>query len=197
MTRPAHFHHRKSIRLKGFDYTQPGAYFVTIAAWQREPLFAEVVDGKVLINPSGKVLDYYWNTLPLHFPVEIDAYVIMPNHIHAILFIVDPGVGAKRPEGIESLEDTFAPGCFAPTRPDDGRPRGTIPGSLGAIVQNFKSNTTREINRLRQKRGIPVWQRNYYERVIRNDSELDRIRLYIQDNPRRWAEDEENPSRTR
>jgi REP element-mobilizing transposase RayT len=64
-------------------------------------------------------------------------------------------------------------------------------------VQNFKSNTTREINRLRQTRGIPVWQRNYYERVIRNDAELDRIRLYIQDNPRRWAEDEENPNWTR
>ena len=113
------------------------------------------------------------------------------------------GVRAKRPEGSESLEDSFAPDCFpqgccaiAPTRLDDGRPRGTVPGSLGAIVQNFKSNTTREINRLRQTRGIPVWQRNYYERVIRNDAELDRIRLYIQDNPRRWGDDEENPNRT-
>lgn len=189
MTHPQHY--RRSIRLKDYDYTQPGGYFITLLAWQRECLFGQIVEGEMRLNPIGKVLEYYWKTLSAHFSVEIDEWVIMPNHFHAVLIIVDDGVRAKQPGKNISAEDIRSSGRFALT--EIKRPNGTVPGSLGAIIQNFKSNTTREINRQRQTPGLPVWHRNYYEHILRNDAELAQVRRYIRDNPRRWAEDEENP----
>jgi REP element-mobilizing transposase RayT len=150
-------HHRRSIRLRNYDYRQPGAYFVTINTHGGERLF----DDPVLRD----VAEAMWQRLPRHFPsVELDEWVVMPNHLHGILCIVDraPMDGARPEADVQS---------------------GARSGSLGAIVGNFKSVVTRRINRIRGTPGVPVWQRNYYERVIRNERELAAIRKYIRDNP--------------
>jgi REP element-mobilizing transposase RayT len=157
-------HHRRSIRLRQYDYTQPGAYFVTLVTHGRELTF----DDSVLC----RVAETMWQRIPRHFPfVELDECVVMPNHVHGILVIVDQNANNDTP------------------------PSGPASGSLGAIVGNFKSVTARRINRIRKTPGTPVWQRNYYERVIRNERELNAIRQYIRDNPAHWAEDRENPDR--
>ena len=163
----------------------------------RAILFGAVLDGQVQLNAYGQVAATMWGRLPRHFSqVELDAWVIMPNHIHGIFVIVDaPGKGdafpdarsepGDTPSGVSRLNGETSFGeCVAPT-----------PGSLGAIVGNFKSVTTRRINRTRKTPGAPVWQRNYYERIIRNQRELDAVRRYIRDNPAQWENDGENPDR--
>lgn len=180
---------RRSIRLKGYDYAQPGAYFVTICTQDRQCLFGDIAEGQTRLNTLGEVVLACWANLPHHFPhVELDAFVVMPNHVHGIVVITHRRGEASGP-------NTRIPGLAAP----DASPLldGTRPGSLGAIVQNFKSVSTRRINTMRSAPGLPVWQRNYYEHVIRNEHELDRIREYIASNPMQWAMDSENPDHVR
>jgi putative transposase len=122
-------HHRRSIRLKGYDYTQPGAYFVTMVTFRRECLFGEVIGGEMVLNPWGSVVDECWRAIPNHFPnVELGAYVVMPNHIHGIVVIREMGlsVGTRHASPL-------------PSNP----PRGVIPNFLGAIVGSVKSAVTR------------------------------------------------------
>jgi REP element-mobilizing transposase RayT len=175
-------HHRRSIRLKGYDYSQAGAYFVTICAQNRECLFGEIVDGEMRLNGQGEIVIACWDNLPCHFPhIELDAFVVMPNHVHGIIVIAyDTGGGRGKAFANPSK-------CCVPTK------RGSPGGSLCAVVQNFKSISTRKINQQRDARGAPVWQRNYYEHIIRDERELDRIREYIAANPAKWDEDTENP----
>jgi putative transposase len=190
-------HHRRSIRLKGYDYTQPGAYFVTIVTHDRETIF----DAPVF----RRVAETMWQRILRHSPqVELDEWVVMPNHIHGIIVIVDDSRdrGEAFPES-SSVEKDAVHGKGAsktnhPSRnasPLPESPCGPSPGSLGAIVGNFKSVTARRINRIRKMPGAPVWQRNYYERIIRDERELNAVRRYIRENPARWAEDRENPNR--
>ena len=168
-------HHRRSIRLKGYDYTQAGAYFVTICTQGRECLFGQVVEGKMRVNPFGEIVVWAWNDLPNHNPhVELDAFVVMPNHVHGIVLIVDDLVGA----GSEP-----APTMAMVTTRRHGLPE---------IVRQFKTFSARRINALRGTPGATVWQRNYYEHIIRNDHSLQRIREYITTNPLRWHLDREN-----
>ena len=163
-------HHRRSIRLKGFDYTRENAYFVTICTQNQACLFGEIVNGQIRLNDAGRVAQMMWKAIPAHFPhVEIDAWIVMPNHVHGIIIIV----GATH------------------ASPQSGPPKG----SLGAIVGSYKSAVSRQINQLHRTPGATVWQRNYYEHIIRDAAALDRIRKYISDNPAHWAEDMENPSR--
>ncbi|GAB4542868.1 MAG: transposase [Anaerolineales bacterium] len=169
-------HHRRSIRLKGYDYTQAGAYFVTIVTYQRESLFGEVVNGVMNLNSLGEIARREWfKTAELRPYVELyeDEFVVMPNHAHGILWMND-GVGAERRS--------------APTGAADEKPHVDA-GSLGAIVRAYKSAVTYAINATRQTRGMVVWQRNYYEHIVRNDADLKRIRDYIANNPLRWTED--------
>jgi putative transposase len=181
-------HHRRSIRLKGYNYSQPGAYWVTMVTQGREPLFGEIADGAMQLNTLGKIVWAIWSRLPAYFPIRHDEWVIMPNHIHGIIFILDHGRGeasaVKKPDRSELLSADASP---------QRAPIGTTPGSLGAIIQNFKSVSTRKINRARDVLGVPVWQRDYYERVVRDEVELAQFRQYIQQNPRRWMEDDEYP----
>ncbi len=194
---------RRSIRLKGYDYTQSGACFVTIVTHERELLFGD----PVLL----RVAETTWQRIPHHFPhVELDEWVVMPNHIHGIIVITD-AVGATYSANGASTEKAgsqYVTPCSAkratgnasplPTSPisaPSARPTGPPSGSLGAIVGNFKSVTSRRISRIRHTPGVRVWQRNCYEHIIRNERELNRIRQYIRDNPARWAEDRENPNR--
>ena len=178
-------HYRRSIRLKGYDYTQPGAYFVTICTHQRTPLFGQVVDGEMILNAFGEIVREEWfKTAQIRPYVELydDEFIVMPNHIHGIIRIVaDPTavVGARRRR--------------APTVEQFGKP---VPGSIPTIVRAFKSAVTKRINQLRGTPGAPVWQRNYYEHIIRTERTLIAIRRYIIENPARWSLDRYNPHTT-
>jgi len=174
-------HHRQSLRLKGYDYSQAGAYFVTLCIHDRACLLGEIKDEKMQINDIGRIVAEEWiKTAEMRKAIELDEYIIMPNHFHAILFITDDGGGDRRGD----LQ-------VAPTTSGNG-PK---PKSIGAIMAGFKSAAAKRINTLRGTAGVPVWQRNYYEHIIRNDESLNRIRQYIINNPAQWAMDRENPNR--
>ncbi len=164
-------HHRRSIRLKGYDYSQPGAYFVTICTHQRDCLFGSVINGQMILNEYGKIVEQTWFDLVNHVGnVELDAFVVMPNHVHGIIIIIDNSdvVGA----GSEP----------APTL------RKSQP--LPEIVRQFKTFSAKRINQIRRTAGVPVWQRNYYEHIIRQEEVLQQLRAYISENPQRWELDE-------
>ena len=190
-------HHRRSIRLPGHDYTSPGAYFVTICVHGGECLLGEVVDGGMRLSQFGQVVSHYWKRIPDHVAhVELDEWVVMPNHMHGIIAIA--GRGEASPASASSTGNLTTGGTRLPDQEAarDASPLlqpGLQPGSLGAIVGNYKSVTTRRINRMRGMPGTPFWQRNYWEHIIRNQTSLNRIRAYIQHNPARWAEDRLHP----
>ena len=173
-----HRHRRRSIRLKAYDYTQPGAYFVTLCTHRHVPLFSRVVDGDMVLTPFGEIVREEWFKTACVRPYGVlheDEFVVMPNHIHGILWIVDVGARRRR----------------APTTHEQfGHP---VSGSLPTIIRAFKSAATRRINALRGTPGARVWQRNYYEHIIRNERALDAIRRYIVYNPARWCLDRYNP----
>ena len=188
-------HQRRSIRLRGYDYAQAGAYFVTIVTKDRACLFGEIVKGETRPNQFGCIVQAAWDELVNRYQgVECDAFVVMPNHIHGIIGLVDHGgvgtndVGAGlKPARTESPSTTAPRAGFkpAPTRP-----------GLPEIIRAFKTFSARRINELRAMPGAPVWQRNYYEHVVRGENELSRIREYIANNPLQWEMDRENPLRT-
>ena len=259
-------HHRRSIRLKGHDYTSPGAYFITICTHQRQCLFGEIVDGEMQLNEFGNWVDAYWKRLPTHFShLQLDRFVVMPNHVHGILVLThNPnkpipfngrGAAFGRPSvqlstmlrpnatpGSDQERSHFHPDCPNPINPNamfgsdqershsvdsvcfDARPNSDHPlmnesepgvafgremggngisglpnaaplrtGSVGAIVLNFKSVTARRINQMRKMISVPVWQRNYYEHIIRDDIALANIQKYIDNNPRSWWQDQLHP----
>lgn len=175
--------HRRSIRLPGYDYSQPGAYFITIVTHNRACLFGNVEGEEVRLYVAGDIVRKEWlRTGDIRPNVELDAFVIMPNHIHGIIVLGCNALDESRP-GEGTLQR-------APTVERFGKPTcNTIP----TIVRLLKSVTTKRINDLRASPGTPVWQRNYHEHVIRDEAELECIREYIQSNPCNWAEDSENP----
>jgi putative transposase len=180
-------HHRRSIRLRGYDYAQAGAYFVTLVTQGRECLFGEIVEGVMRLNDAGEIARAEWEkSAEIRREIELDAFVVMPNHIHGIVVIVEPGTGGA--DGRPPLPDMVAP-------EDGGRGRPPLPRkqkSLGAFIAGFKSAATKRINEVRVLPGVPVWQRNYCEHVVRNETDLTRIRAYIANNPLAWASDSDN-----
>lgn len=170
---------RRSIRLPEYDYSEPGAYFVTINCHNRRAFFGRVIGEKVLLNKFGQIAKKCWQVIPNHFPaVAIDAFVIMPNHVHGILLINETSadrVRAQHAAPIPKSADHVRARHASPLP----KPRGAQSGSLGSIIGSYKSAVTREINILRNHADGPVWHRNYYERVVRNDRELGAIRHYI------------------
>ena len=180
-------HHRRSIRLKPYDYGQAGAYFITICAYERTCLFGNVTDGILIHNSFGNAVVNAWNDLPNHHPIEIGASVVMPNHFHGIIHVgAQPAV--PKPTSTHSM--TRAQQAAPLQRNFGDMPASAIP----TIVRSFKSAVTKRINQLRDNQGAPVWQRNYYEHVIRNENEYKQIAEYIVDNPRKWQEDSLNPN---
>ena len=178
-------HHRRSIRLKGYDYTQPGAYFVTMCTWHRETLLGDIIGGEMRLSAMGQIIEIEWRRLTDHFNhLELGAFVIMPNHVHGILILSTGEASAQ----IVSYPAEIR---WADASPQP--PIGTQPGSLGAILQNLKSVSTRKINQLQCTPGAPVWQRNYYEHIIRDEADWRRIAAYIQNNPARWTDDQLHP----
>ena len=171
--------HRRSIRLQGYDYAEAGAYFVTVCTYNREFLFGEITNGEMRLNEIGQVVIEEWlRTADVRKNIELDAFVVMPNHFHGIVVITGNGRGVLQ---------------YAPTanQPSLRSPSQTI----GAIVRGFKSITTKRINIIRNTLGVPVWQRNYYEHIIRTEDESNLLREYIVNNPAQWELDEENPDR--
>ena len=170
---------RRSIRLSGYDYRSAGAYFVTICTHRRALLFDH--------SPFAEVAREQWAvSASLRAGIALDAFVVMPNHVHGVVWLV-PTAATPVPVGSVGAQRA------APLRGAPGaRPR-VAAGSLGAFVRAYKAAVARAINRLRRTAAAPVWQRNYYEHVVRDQPDLDRIRRYVADNPRRWAFDRENP----
>lgn len=174
---------RQSIRLRDYDYSLQGAYFVTICALNRKCLFGQVVNADMMLNEAGQVVKEEWlKTAALRPLVKLDQSVVMPNHFHAILMIID------------EPQDTARQGTArrAPTVERFGRP---VSGSLSTIVRAFKSAVT---NRINAKQGTPggvIWQRGFYEHVIRDEDSCNRIREYIDCNPLLWDLDRDNPQR--
>ena len=180
----SHIHHRRSIRLQGYDYSQNGAYFVTICTQNRECLLGEIVDGEMRLNDAGVMVKTVWGKLSERFPlVSLGESVIMPNHMHGIICIVGaPLVGAQNSR--TGTESNRAPTRGAPT--------------LGDITGAFKSITTHEyIKGVKEFQWRPfpgkLWQRNYFDHIIRNDESMNKIREYIIQNPLKWLDDIENP----
>jgi putative transposase len=183
MTYDPNRHHRRSIRLRDYDYTRAGAYFITIVCQDRICLFGDVVDGVMCLNDAGCMVQTMWDEIPMFYPgVDIDACSIMPNHMHGIvlLFEIDD-IG--QPQGA-------------------GQPQGVAPAvrmSLPDVVHRFKTLTTKHYtDGVKQFGWMPyngrVWQRNYYEHIIRSERSLQRIRDYIDANPMKWDIDPENPA---
>lgn len=171
---------RRSIRLEEYDYSQPGAYFITLVAHQRQALFGKIENGSVTLNQLGNLAVAVWHGLETRFSaVQLDDFVIMPDHLHGIIFINEERVGARREATAMSVMSSVA--SPAPVE------RHRI--SLGDVVGAYKSTVTRLFNRLGNTPGRNIWQRNYYEHVIRDDLDLDQVRCYIQENPSRWEEE--------
>ncbi len=161
---------RKALRIRGYDYSQPGAYYITIVTQGREALFGEVVDDAVQLNEAGRMIDAFWNELSHKFPhVKLGAYVVMPNHLHSILVLDE-----------QETSDTGPP--------------------LPSIVRWFKTMTTNGYARLVKNGGAAsferkLWQRSYYEHIVRDEEDWLRIADYIEGNPTGWGQDDENPAK--
>jgi len=191
-------HHRRSIRLRDYDYSSAGAYFFTLCVQSRECLFGDIVDGDMMLNDAGRMIQVIWEALPerFHF-AQLDEFRVMPNHFHGIV-ILNHGRGESCIRPV-SLDSTDGDGEDQNQGEHKVRPYGTGENSLGRVIQAFKSLTTlayvKGVNHLTWP-PFPcnLWQRNYYERVIRNHNELTRARDYVVNNPMKWRMDKENPA---
>jgi len=155
-------HHRRSIRLDGYDYAQAGAYFVTICTAGRRCLFGQIQNDSMQLNEYGRLVHEAWCNLPDHYPhVALDAFVVMPNHVHMIILLADVGAG---PIQADSVQAGFKP---APTARRH---------ALAEIIRAFKTFSARRINESSELHGTSLWHRNYFEHIIRNDVALARIR---------------------
>ena len=181
---------RRSIRLWEYDYRRDGAYFVTVCTHARTPLFGSIVNAHVRLSGPGMWARDCWYAIPRHFPqVSLDRFIVMPDHVHGIIVIRNHEPHADPEDVIGSVPDIVGARHVVPLhahttiRREFGRP---IRGSLATIIGTFKSAVTRHW----KNNGMTgrVWQRNYYEHVIRDDGDLYAIRRYIVTNPERWNE---------
>lgn len=201
-------HHRRSVRLSGYGYSQSGAYFLTLCVREMRPLFGRVAEGKMDLSPTGLIVQDCWLEIPRHFRrVELDEFVVMPNHLHGILLFTvgtrrhapaAPDVGARH--GVPDVADVggrhAVPRWRRPVLEEFARP---VSGSLATVIRLFKQAVTKRARALRvgARHGVPlqIWQRDYYEHIIHDGGELGKIREYIAGNPLRWACDRYNPER--
>ncbi len=160
---------RRSLRLQGYDYRSSGAYFVTICTVEKRPLFGMVREGCVQLNELGQIADNCWKQIErVRSGIAIDAYIVMPNHIHGILHFSTDAALANAPAAAHDL----------------------AAGSLGVILGQYKSIVTKHSQFLRSPPTRPIWQRNYYDHIIRSTASLEKIRQYIVENPARWVDDD-------
>ncbi|MGM0545474.1 MAG: transposase [Bacteroidota bacterium] len=169
-----HKHNRQSIRLKGYDYSKPGYYFITICVVNRYCFFGKIVDGQMILNKYGQIAKKEWfRTEKLRDNVCLDEFIVMPNHLHGIIELKGGRDTARR----------------VPTKEEFGQP---TKNSIPTIIRSYKSAVTKAINELNAQPGDKVWQRNYYDHIIRNRHELNGIRKYIRNNPKNWENDKLN-----
>jgi REP element-mobilizing transposase RayT len=171
---------RQSIRLQGYDYSYPGFYFVTICTYRREHLFGKVVDGKMILSEFGEIAFQFWSQTESRHPnVRADEFIIMPNHLHGIIEIINPDLSVKAihesPVPIDADKESIR----------KYRRSMLIPKIMGW----YKMNSSKKINILRQTPGKKIWHRNYYDHIIRNEEALFYIREYIKNNPLNWEKD--------
>jgi len=186
-------HHRRSIRLQGYDYSQNGAYFITLCTHNRECLFGQIQNGQMILNEYGKMVEQCWNNLSNHYDnIELDAYVIMPNHFHGIILITDNVDNVDNVRAIRELPIHELPIHELPRQQQKQRQQQRRKMLLPKIVGRFKTNSAKQINQMRNTPGISVWQRNYYEHIIRDEKSLENIRNYIINNPAKWQDDDYN-----
>jgi REP element-mobilizing transposase RayT len=191
-------HHRRSIRLKGYDYSKAGAYFITICTHSRECLFGKITNGEMKMNDAGRMVQTIWDDMPSRFDnVESGTFSVMPNHIHGIMVLTPC-------RGESCIRPSHSGGDHTGGDHKEGdhkdRPYGTTAGTVGRIIQAFKSISTHQYTVGVKTSGWPpfpgkLWQRNYWEHVVRDDSELNRIRAYILNNPAQWESDKLHPRR--
>ncbi|MFH0975799.1 MAG: transposase [Spirochaetota bacterium] len=168
---------RQSMRLNGYDYSRPGVYFVTISVQDRECLFGIIENRKVVLNKYGKIAYSEWiKTEQIRNEIKLDEFVIMPNHIHGIIIIYNT--------------DTIPVGANGRSPLRNNSRIQMKPKSISSFIAGYKSSVTKQINIMRKTPGNPVWQRNYYDHIIRSEGELNSIRQYIIDNPVNWGSDE-------
>lgn len=225
MSLDPHLHHRRSVRLRARDYSSPGHYFVTLCTHARQNLFGDVVDGHMRLNRAGVEVERFWNDIPRHFPhAALDEYVVMPNHVHGIIRIIDH-VGWVSLPTVHAVGVPIVPELVVP---DDQHARGNMgpymwdvgannylplrnPNRTVSYPRDTKWNprgTSRTIGSMVRgfKIGVtgwyrsqswigPVWQRNYHDHIVRHERSLDRIRAYIRANPVNWGRDRQNPDR--
>jgi REP element-mobilizing transposase RayT len=167
---PIH-HHRRSIRLHGYDYSQEGIYFVTICVQNRECVFGEIINSNLELNEMGRMVQNVWLQINEKYKhISTDHFILMPDHLHGIIIINDL---MHKGEGTSPLRKPYKP-------------------TLGNIIAWFKYQSTKQCNQLRHTPGIRLWQRNYFEHIIRNEHELNRIINYISKNPLYWDSDRTN-----
>lgn len=184
MTKNNELPNRRSVRFPDYDYTQPGAYFITIVTLNRACIFGEVSEGMVLLTPLGNIVAYEWQRLNIRFAhIQLGEWVVMPNHLHGIINLIDRHPGISFAKETNKENDRSSHESF-------GVP---IKGSIPTIIRSFKSSVTRRYQEISRNHLGKIWHRNYYEHIIRNENDLKRIHEYIEDNPRKWEEDEEFP----
>jgi len=203
-------HHRRSLRLKGYDYTKPGAYFVTICIYQRDEILGEIINGTMKLSPLGKIVHEEWlRSAEIRREIQLfeDEFTVMPNHLHGINWIVESvGADGVRPnDGIHpTMERAHAmrPHGVHPQKQDAHQDRDArraslrrTPRSLGSFIAGFKASVTSRARKELNMTGI--WQRNYYDHIVRNDRELKDIRWYILNNPFNWQLDRDNAQNIR
>lgn len=210
-------HHRRSIRLKGYDYSQAGLYFVTICCQNRAHLFGEIINGKMALNDAGEMIEKLWNEIPNNFTnIYLNEYIMMPNHIHGIIEIT---VGADSISALsisaQSVSANSVSGKISDPNPDkihgkkraemDSAPTTTMATTTGTkpkpglsrVIQSFKRHTTIEYIKMVKQNILPsfdkrIWQQNYWEHIIRNENEFIKISEYIRNNPIKWNGDKLN-----
>ncbi len=172
------YRQRQSLRLKAFDYSGAGEYFVTTCTHNRACILGEIVDGKMRLSQAGEIVERCWRDIPSHFEkVRVDTFQIMPNHVHGIIEIRNPIPGKVSSGGAVTAPPTYR-----------------FPLWLGRIVAYFKYQATKRINEVAESPGRRVFQRNYHDHIIRDDIEHYLIQQYIELNPIVWHLDVENSS---
>jgi len=179
-------HHRQSIRLRGYDYSQPGSYFITLCTQNRECNLGEIINNQMKFTVRGLIIDEFWLKIPDHFPnVELDEFIVMPNHVHGIIVINDELLGKQ------NIKQTNTEGGESNTEGGETPPLRKT--TLGQVIAYYKYQTTKIINQVDDTPGVRIWQRNYYDRIIRHEKILELARQYIFQNPFRWDKDPSHP----
>jgi REP element-mobilizing transposase RayT len=175
---------RRSTRLQGYDYSSPGIYFVTVCTEGTVCLFGEIQGGEMELSAAGDTVVQSWIAIPRRFPeVQLDSFVVIPNHVHGIIIILERGDGRKSAA-------SSAPAADHSNAPENAR------ATLGKIMRAFKSISAIKANDVLGRKGQQIWQRNYFEHIVRLGKDLQEIRNYIAENPRQWGSDSENPGQT-